>query len=801
MQIGPRDNDARTTVRKLWQNTRRYLLLPRALLTVGTSPLFNRRYYRSRYPDLAAWRFPVLLHYLMFGEAEDRCPSKSFDPVAYVAANPDVGGGRAVFVLEHFIRFGRKEKRSNGHWNTQPVAAPPSVFQSELMKAISHSEHALDYSKQRAIKPCVNVVVCVHNALSHVKLCLTSLEKQTKVPFRLVIVDDGSDASTQTFLVEFSKKHGACLIRNETAQGYTRAANAGIKTMSADYYVLLNSDTEVPSGWLQRMMRCAESAPHIGMVSPISNAASWQSIPYIRDPITGDWCVNPLPEGMSTDDYASLIAKGARCVYPRLPVLNGFCLLIKNELIQQIGLMDEHMFAQGYGEENDYALRTADAGWEMAVADDVYVFHAHSKSYTTEKRLVLCRLADDQLVSKHGAHRVAGLVNTCRESFAMEGVRAWANALLKRDRCIEDGRQRWQGARVAVVLPVVEAGGGANVVLQLFSAMRRMGVTADIINIADRRDQCTRAYPGERILYVDSPRDIPELMSQYDAVLATYFESVFWMGKKSVAIPGCVRGYLVQDFEPAFFQRGSPEYARALASYTHHTDMVLLCLSDWNRRMVLEQTGRHVNVIGPTCNVDVFHPARDRGAGLLTVAAMVRPATPRRNAKGTMRILKRFKDTWSERVRIVLFGCAGHEPEFLELERDFDFTNCGVLDSKQLASVLNHVDVFADFSHFQAMGLTALEAMACGVAIIVPLNGGSDSFAYHGHNALVVDTASEEACLNALNEFMVTDGKHHVFGRNGLCDAVDFFPERSAYRLLETLLAAQKTVSVQAATR
>ena len=74
----------------------------------------------------------------------------------------------------------------------------------------------------------------------------------------------------------------------------------------------------------------------------------------------------------------------ARRTRPRLPFINGFCYVIKRRVLEQIGVFDEEHFASGYSEENDFSYRAAKAGFELAVADDAYVYHAKSKSFTFE---------------------------------------------------------------------------------------------------------------------------------------------------------------------------------------------------------------------------------------------------------------------------------------------------------------------------------------------------------------------------------------------------------------------------------
>ena len=127
--------------------------------------------------------------------------------------------------------------------------------------------------------------------------------------------------------------------------------------------------------------RLRESDPRIGLVGPLSNTASWQSIPDVRLP-DGEWAENPLGEGTTPEDMARSVARYSGRLYPRLPFLNGFCLLIRRQVIDELGRFDEVTFGRGYGEENDYCLRAAKAGWQLAVADDVYVYHRQSRSYS-----------------------------------------------------------------------------------------------------------------------------------------------------------------------------------------------------------------------------------------------------------------------------------------------------------------------------------------------------------------------------------------------------------------------------------
>jgi GT2 family glycosyltransferase len=65
-------------------------------------------------------------------------------------------------------------------------------------------------------------------------------------------------------------------------------------------------------------------------------------------------------------------------IYPRLPELNGFCLLIKRSVINQVGCLEGAGFGQGLAGETDYGMRALKAGWQLALADDVHVSYKPS---------------------------------------------------------------------------------------------------------------------------------------------------------------------------------------------------------------------------------------------------------------------------------------------------------------------------------------------------------------------------------------------------------------------------------------
>jgi GT2 family glycosyltransferase/glycosyltransferase involved in cell wall biosynthesis/SAM-dependent methyltransferase len=643
----------------------------------------------------------------------------------------------------------------------------------------------------------VDVIVCVHDAPDDVRRCLESVVRHTRPPFHLILVDDASAPETAGILAAFARQHGATLRVNDAPRGYTRAANQALAVASGTYAVLLNSDTVVGPGWLDRLVACAESDERIGMVGPLSNTASWQSVPEVLAE-SGDWATNPLPDGLDVDTMADLVARRAGRLYPPMPLLNGFCLLMRRALIDAIGLFDEARFGEGYGEENDFALRARAAGWRLALADDVYVWHGQSRSYSTERRLELSARANAALLARHDRTLVEESVARCRTDPVLEGIRARAATLVERRALVADGRARFAGRRVLFVLPVRSAGGGANVVIGEARAMREMGADVQLFNLDRFRRDFEAAYPDLDVPvvwgdYDNVPGSLAACRDAFDAMVATVYASVGALHEVSRAPGGdrLVYGYYIQDFEPYFFEAGGDDFHRAWRSYTLIPSLVRFTKTEWNRRELETLVGLASHVVGPSFDVDLFRP-RPRHTpappdGPVRVAAMIRPDTAYRAPRLTMELLQSAARRFGGGIEVVLFGCEIDDGAFRALPIDFPWRAAGLLGPRQMAALLPDVDVFVDFSSHQAMGLTALEAMACGVAVAVSGHGGATTFARHGENALVVDPTAPESCRQAL-EAIVEDGALRArLARRAIHDVARYHPEGPAWRILAAL--------------
>jgi glycosyltransferase involved in cell wall biosynthesis len=129
---------------------------------------------------------------------------------------------------------------------------------------------------------------------------------------------------------------------------------------------------------------------------------------------------------------------------------------------------------------------------------------------------------------------------------------------------------------------------------------------------------------------------------------------------------------------------------------------------------------------------------------------MIRPRTPRRQPHSTTSVLERLADELGAVSEIRTFGCTDGDLENLTRSTALHYAHLGLLKRDQVADLLRNSDIFLDMSTYQAFGRTALEAMACGCAAVVPRRGGVWEFVEQDANAVVIDTLDRERAYAAV---------------------------------------------------
>lgn len=227
----------------------------------------------------------------------------------------------------------------------------------------------------------VDVIVPVYRGLDDTRNCIESvLASPCRTHWQLVVINDASpEPEVTTWLREkAAQEPRITLLENEENLGFVGTVNRGMALNIAHDVLLLNSDTVVANDWLDRIRQAAYGDARIASVTPFSNNATICSYPRFCEG-------NDLPPGMDTAAIDALCARTNPGQVVDVPTGVGFCMYIRRDSLNAVGLFDTEHFGKGYGEENDFCQRAAAAGWRNLHLLDTFVLHTGGVSFGESK--------------------------------------------------------------------------------------------------------------------------------------------------------------------------------------------------------------------------------------------------------------------------------------------------------------------------------------------------------------------------------------------------------------------------------
>jgi GT2 family glycosyltransferase len=246
--------------------------------------------------------------------------------------------------------------------------------------------------------------------------CLDALARERAEwgeALRVSVTDNASaDGSAETVAERFPWVR---LVRNQANVGFGRAHNAALAGTTADYLLVLNSDTVVAPGALRALASYADAHPEVAVVGPRLRYPGGRSQPSRRRfPTLATFFLESTQVQRFWPDNAVLrryyVADRADDEPQDVDWLVGACLLVRGRAAAEIGLFDERFFL--YSEELDWCRRFRAAGWRVAYFPGAEVSHVEGAS--SERRLdardVAFQTAKLQYVAKwHGARAAAAV--------------------------------------------------------------------------------------------------------------------------------------------------------------------------------------------------------------------------------------------------------------------------------------------------------------------------------------------------------------------------------------------------------
>jgi GT2 family glycosyltransferase/glycosyltransferase involved in cell wall biosynthesis len=240
----------------------------------------------------------------------------------------------------------------------------------------------------------IDVIVPVYRGEQATRRALESvLASRGDCAFELVVVDDASpEPAISAWLRELAGRGAVTLIAHAENRGFVHSVNEAMALHPGRDVILLNSDTEVAPGWIDRLVACAAREAHAGTVTPFSNNATICSYPRFGQ-------ANELPEGMTAAQLDRLCASQNAGRSVDIPTAVGFCMLIARRCLDEVGLFDAESFGTGYGEEVDFCMRASRAGWRHVLCADTFVYHEGEVSFGSSgarRRETAQRLIDER---------------------------------------------------------------------------------------------------------------------------------------------------------------------------------------------------------------------------------------------------------------------------------------------------------------------------------------------------------------------------------------------------------------------
>lgn len=216
------------------------------------------------------------------------------------------------------------------------------------------------------------VVILNYNTRDYLQRFLPGLIASCQGLDAQVIVADNASSDGSAALLQ-DKFPEVPLIRLDRNYGYTGGYNRALETLEADYYVLINSDIEVPAGWLQPLVNWMDSHPDCGACGPkLLSYTQRNTFEYagaaggMLDRLGYPFCRGRILQKIEKDQGQYDSPDG-------ILWMSGACLMVRSSVWKALGGLDERFFA--HMEEIDLCWRMQLNGWKVNLVPQSYVYH------------------------------------------------------------------------------------------------------------------------------------------------------------------------------------------------------------------------------------------------------------------------------------------------------------------------------------------------------------------------------------------------------------------------------------------
>ena len=221
--------------------------------------------------------------------------------------------------------------------------------------------------------PLVEIIILNWNGKDDSIECLRSLSKISYKNKIITVVDNAStDGSIEAIKGEFPALN---FIENESNLRFAGGNNVAIKyglEGKASLFLILNNDTIVKDNFLDFLVKTSESDINIGIVVPKI---------YYHEDMGRIWYAGGFVNFATGNIYHRGLRKTDTEGYDKsgeVDYATGCCMLIKREVFEKIGLLDENYFI--YGEDVDFSFRATSSGYKIVYEPQSFIWHKVSSA-------------------------------------------------------------------------------------------------------------------------------------------------------------------------------------------------------------------------------------------------------------------------------------------------------------------------------------------------------------------------------------------------------------------------------------
>lgn len=225
----------------------------------------------------------------------------------------------------------------------------------------------------------LSIIIVNYNVTQLLRNCLISIEKYSDgVDYEVIVIDNKStDSSWSDFIPEFPKVH---FMASEENGGFAKANNEAIKTAIGEYVLILNPDTELEGFYLNEILDFADSKTNFGCLGVRMHDANGDFLPESK---------RSVPDMMNSFEklFTSFKKKNSKSYYrndvdeygvAEVEVITGAFFLVKKEVYEKIGGLDESYFM--YGEDIDICYTLLNNGYQNYYYGKASILHHKGES-------------------------------------------------------------------------------------------------------------------------------------------------------------------------------------------------------------------------------------------------------------------------------------------------------------------------------------------------------------------------------------------------------------------------------------